>query len=195
MPKINDLQDLFLQELRDVLSAEQQILKALPKMIKMATSEELRAAFEKHRGQTEQQVQRLNRVFEKLGSKPRAHKCGGMEGIIDEGSEFLKHDIDDWARDAALIASAQKVEHYEIASYGTLRSYAKILGDEEAVGLLQQTLDEEGETDRELTRHAESGINFEAADDELVKGVDEEQETGIPRRSPGGERSGASRMQ
>ncbi|WP_428937059.1 ferritin-like domain-containing protein [Fontivita pretiosa] len=159
---MTSLQDLYLNELRDVLNAENQILKALPKMARKASSPELSQAFEEHLEQTRQHVQRLNRIFQNLGQTPRSRKCKGMEGIIEEGKDFMDEADSEQVLDAGLIATAQRVEHYEIAVYGTLRTYAQLLGDEEAARLLQQTLDEEGETDKKLTRLAESGINIEA---------------------------------
>jgi len=160
--KINSLQDLYIDELRDLYSAEAQILKALPKMVKAAQSEDLADALQKHLEQTRQHVARLEQIMEKMNLTPRRKKCEGMEGILDEGSDFLGSDVDDAVRDAALIGAAQRVEHYEIASYGTARTFARQLGDEEAAELLQQTLDEEAETDRKLTQLAEEHINREA---------------------------------
>jgi len=159
---MTSLQDLYVNELRDVLNAENQILKALPKMAKKASSPELSQAFEEHLEQTRQHVQRLNRIFQNMGQTPRSRKCKGMEGIIEEGEDFMDEADSEQVLDAGLIAAAQRVEHYEIAVYGTLRTYAKLLGDEEAARLLQQTLDEEGQTDKKLTKLAESGINIEA---------------------------------
>jgi ferritin-like metal-binding protein YciE len=159
---MTSLRDLYVNELRDMLNAENQILKALPKMAKKASSPQLSQAFEQHLEQTRQHVQRLNRIFESMGQTPRSRKCKGIEGIIEEGKDFMDQADNEQVQDAGLIAAAQRVEHYEIAVYGTLRTYAKLLGDEEAARLLQQTLDEEGETDKKLTKLAESGINIEA---------------------------------
>lgn len=161
--EMSTLQDLYLDELRDLLSAEGQIIKALPKMAKQANSPELKKAFETHLEESKVHVERLNKIFEKIGEKARPKKCKGMEGIIEEGKEFMEEAEDD-VMDAGLIASAQRVEHYEMAAYGTLRTYAKLLGDNEAAKLLQQTLDEEGMTDKKLTKLALSGINVEAAE-------------------------------
>jgi ferritin-like metal-binding protein YciE len=148
-------------ELRDVLDAEKQILKALPKMAKAAESEELRAAFQEHKAVTETQVERLETIFEGLGKAARGKHCVGMEGLLKEGEEMIKEEESGPALDAAMIASAQKVEHYEIAAYGTLATYAKLLENEEALALLGQTLDEEKETDEKLTQIA-SEINLVA---------------------------------
>jgi ferritin-like metal-binding protein YciE len=152
---LESMEDLFVHELKDLYSAEKQILKALPKMAKKASNPELRQAFQKHIDQTEQQVQRIETIFESLNGKPRGVKCIGMEGLIEEGQELMDEDMPESLRDAALIGAAQRVEHYEIAAYGTARSFAKQLGLDEAVRLLQQTLDEEAETDELLTSIAE----------------------------------------
>ena len=164
--EMNTLQDLYIDELRDLLSCESQIIKTLPKMAKAATSPQLQQAFQKHLGESQEHLERLNQIFETMGEKPRAKKCKGVEGIIEEGKEMMEESETDEARDAALIAAAQKVEHYEIASYGTVRTYAKLLGDDNAARLLQRTLDEEGNTDKKLTQLAESGINVEAREAE-----------------------------
>jgi ferritin-like metal-binding protein YciE len=164
--KMGSLHDLFIKELSDLHSAENQILKALPKMQKAASSPELQAAFEHHLEETKQQFSRLEHVFERLGEKPAKKPCKGMEGIIEEGSEVLGLKGDAATRDAALIASAQKVEHYEIASYGTVATYARMLGDMEAAKILGQILSEEKRTDEKLTQLAESQVNVEAAEAE-----------------------------
>jgi len=163
--KMESLHDLFVEELKDLYSAENQLVKALPKMAKAATAESLREAFQEHLEVTKQQVERLDRIFEGLGKSPRGKKCLAMEGLIAEGNELIqqKKEIEPGVMDAGLIAAAQKVEHYEIAGYGTVRTYAKLLGEDEAAELLQETLDEEGETDEKLTALAESEINVEAA--------------------------------
>jgi ferritin-like metal-binding protein YciE len=162
---IENLQDLFLHELKDIYDGEKRILKALPKMAKAASSDELRAGFEEHRNQTEQQVERLEKVFELLEKPARGKKCMGLEGLLEEGAEFMEEDAEPAVMDAGLIAAAQKVEHYEIATYGTLATYAKMLGLDEAVELLEETLAEEKETDEKLTELA-SQINFEAQESE-----------------------------
>lgn len=150
-------------ELRDLYSAETQIVKALPKMAKAASAPELRAAFEEHLAQTEEQVVRLEKIFKNLDVGPRGKKRKAIEGLIEEGKELMKKDAEPAVLDAGLIAGAQKVEHYEIASYGCVRTWAQMLGHDEAAALLQETLDEEGETNQKLTALAESGANEEAA--------------------------------
>src|SRR5919201_4557022 len=157
--KLDSLEKLYVDELRDLYNAENQLLKALPKMAKHASHEDLRQAFEEHLEQTKEQVSRLEEIFEKLDEKPTGKTCKGMKGLVEEGSEFLKENGDESVLDAALISAAQKVEHYEIAGYGTVRTFADMLGDKEAAKLLQQTLDEEGETDKRLTAIAESIVN------------------------------------
>lgn len=164
--KLDTLENLFVTELKDLLSAEKQLIKALPKMAKGATSESLRLAFEEHLEQTRGQVERLEKVFELVGKAPRAEHCKAMEGLIAEGSELLEEDGEPAVKDAALIGAAQKVEHYEISGYGTARSLAELLGLDEAVELLQETLDEEKETDVNLTKLALSEVNVEAKSSE-----------------------------
>jgi len=163
MKKMTTLEDMFVEELRDIYNAEKQLLKALPKMAKAASSEELRKAFEDHLEQTEGQVERLDKIFEKLGKRAAGKKCVAMEGLIEEGKELMEMEAEPSVLDAALIGAAQKVEHYEMATYGTLRTWATILGDEDAAELLQQTLDEEGEADKLLTDIAEEMVNLQAA--------------------------------
>jgi ferritin-like metal-binding protein YciE len=160
---LDSLEKLFLEELKDVYNAEKQILRALPKMAKTAESPELKQAFTKHLKETEGQVQRLERIFRELGQAARGKKCKGMEGLLEEGKEVLEEDGEPAVIDAALIASAQRVEHYEIAAYGCLRTYAQLLGYSQAEQLLQQTLEEEEAADRKLTELGESGINEAAA--------------------------------
>jgi ferritin-like metal-binding protein YciE len=169
--KLNSLHDLLVEELRDLYSAENMLLKALPRMAKAASSEELQAAFEEHLTQTEEQVRRLDRIFKQLGAKAKGKKCKAMEGLIEEGKEIMEQDGDEAVLDAAMIGAAQKVEHYEIASYGTARTFAQILGLDDVADLLQETLDEEADTDKRLTEIAESA-NYEAA---TVGGEDEEE--------------------
>jgi len=156
------LRDAFEEELKDVLSAEKQLLKALPKMAKAATHEDLKAGFEDHLEQTKTHVERLEKVFEMLDKTPRAKKCKAMEGLIEEGAELMEEDMEPDVLDAMLICAAQKVEHYEIATYGTLVTWARQLGMEEAASILHETLDEEKDTDMKLTELAETGINAEA---------------------------------
>ena len=167
MAALNDLRDLFVHELRDLYSAEKQITKALPKMIKAASNEDLRAAFEEHLEVTREQVSRLEQIFEGLGERPKGHKCKGMEGLIQENSEMLEEDADPDVCDAALIVGAQKVEHYEMAGYGSVRTFAEMLGETQAMRLLERTLREEEETDRRLTEIAK-GINVEAEEEQEV---------------------------
>ena len=158
----NSLKDLYLDELKDLYDAEQQIIKALPNLIDAASSEELQNALTEHLETTKQQAERLEQIFETMGEKAKGKKCKGMEGVIKEGSEVIEENDDDEVRDAGIISAAQRVEHYEIAAYGTVRTYATLLGDEESAELLEQTLHEEKEADRKLTELAEQ-INVEAA--------------------------------
>ena len=160
----NPLEELLVDELKDLYSAENQIIKALPKMAKASSSPELRRAFERHLEETKRQVERLNQIGEALDTKLTGKKCKGMEGLIEEGKEIMEEDFDENAIDAGLIGAAQKVEHYEIAAYGTARTHAEMLGYTKAAKLLQQTLDEEGATDKKLTALAESIINVEAVE-------------------------------
>ena len=160
--KLESLESLFVHELKDLLSGEKQLVKALPKMAKGASSEALRSAIEEHLEQTKAQVERLEEVFGLIERAPRAEHCEAMEGLIAEGAELLEEEGEDAVKDAALIAAAQKVEHYEISAYGTARTLAEMLGLTKAVDLLQQTLDEEKETDEKLTELAMSEINPEA---------------------------------
>jgi ferritin-like metal-binding protein YciE len=163
---LESLHDLYVDELRDLYSAENQLVKALPKMAKAAGDEGLRAAFQEHLEVTRGQVQRLERIFKQLGERPTGKKCVAMEGLIDEGKEMMEEDAPESVMDAALISAAQKVEHYEIAGYGCVRTYARLLGYDDAADLLQETLDEEGEADKKLTELAESAINVEAEEEE-----------------------------
>ena len=164
--KENALKELYIDELRDIYNAENQLTKALPKMAKAATSDELRAGFEGHLEQTKGHVERLERIFKELGEKPTGKKCKGMEGLVGEGDEMMKEDeLEGEALDAGLISAAQRVEHYEIAAYGGVRTYANLLGESDAAKLLEQTLKEEKETDQKLTKLAEK-INVEAEEEE-----------------------------
>jgi ferritin-like metal-binding protein YciE len=160
--EMNDLRDLYIDELRDLYSAEKQLLRALPKMAKNANDDKLRQAFETHTEETKGHVERLEQIFDKLGKKPGGKTCKAMQGLVEEGKEKMEEDAEPEVLDAGLISAAQRVEHYEIAGYGTVRTYAKLLGDEQAARLLQKTLDEEGQTDKKLTQLAESSINLEA---------------------------------
>jgi len=160
--EMDSLRKLYVDELKDLYSAEKQILQALPKMVKKASNDKLKKAFEEHLRVTEKQVERLDRIFEKLGKAARGKKCKGMEGLLEEGKEMMQEDMEPEVMDAALIAAAQRVEHYEMAGYGTVRTYAQLLGEDEQAKLLQQTLDEEGDADKLLSQLAESEINVEA---------------------------------
>jgi ferritin-like metal-binding protein YciE len=159
--ELESLQDLFVEEIKDLYNAENQLIKALPKMAKAATNKQLQKAFKDHLVQTKGHVKRLEQVFKNLGLKPRGKLCKAMKGLVEEGAETIKEDATDEVKDAALIASAQRVEHYEMAGYGCVRTYAKLLGHNDSADLLQQTLDEEGEADKKLTGLAE-GINVQA---------------------------------
>ena len=160
--KLNSMDDLFLHEIKDLYSAEKQLIKALPKMAKAAQNDELTAAFEKHRAETERQVERLEQVFALIDKKAQGKTCDAIVGITEEGAEIMKDYKGSPALDAGLIAAAQAVEHYEISRYGTLRTWAEELGLDDAVSLLQETLDEEKATDEALTKIAESVVNQEA---------------------------------
>jgi ferritin-like metal-binding protein YciE len=159
---LDSLKDLYIEQLQDLYSAENQILKALPDMEQRAQNHQLKDAFREHRRVTEEQVRRLDQIFDDLGASGKDHHCKGMEGLIKEGQEMIAEKGDADVIDAGLIAAAQRVEHYEIAGYGTVRTFAERLGHREHANLLQRTLDEEGETDKKLTRLAESTINPEA---------------------------------
>lgn len=161
MPAIKSLRDLLVDELRDLHNAENQLIKALPRMAKAASHEELKEGFQMHLEETREHVDRLDRCFQLLGEKARGKKCHAMEGLVEEGKEAIEEEAPDAIRDAKLIGAAQRVEHYEIAAYGTARSFAETLGETKIADLLQETLDEEGETDKKLTALAET-INEEA---------------------------------
>lgn len=167
MSKLASLDDLLVHELQDIYHAEGQILKALPKMAKAASHPDLKDAFEEHRRQTEGQVRRLEQAFKLLGVPAKGKKCEGMAGLLAEGQKLMEEDAEPPVMDAALIAAAQKVEHYEIASYGCVCTYAEMLGYDQVHELLGQNLDEEETTDQKLTALAESVINQEAEDAEL----------------------------
>jgi ferritin-like metal-binding protein YciE len=160
--KLDTLENLYISELRDLYSAENQLLKALPKMAKGASSPELKDAFEQHLEQTKGHVERLEQLFEQLDESPKGKTCRAMKGLIEEGSEILKEEGEESVLDAGMIVAAQKVEHYEMASYGSVRTFANLLGQDEAARLLQSTLDEESETNEILNRLAESVVNQEA---------------------------------
>jgi ferritin-like metal-binding protein YciE len=160
---LDTLHDLFVHELKDLYSAETQITKALPKLVTVANSEELKQAFQDHLELTEGHIQRLEDIFRDLQVTPRGKKCVGMEGLLEEGKDLMKEQAQDWVMDAGLIGAAQRVEHYEIAAYGTARDHAEKLGMYPAAQLLQQTLDEEGAADKKLTEIAAQSVNALAA--------------------------------
>jgi ferritin-like metal-binding protein YciE len=176
MSKINNLRDVYIEQLKDLYSAETQLIKALPKMAKAATSPELAQGFEDHLEQTKEHVARLEQIFEKLEEKPTGKTCKAMEGLVKEGAEAIEEDASPAAKDALLIAAAQRVEHYEIAGYGSVKTYAGLLGEDEAAELLSETLHEEVDTDEKLTEAAES-INVEAEN-----AGEEEEEVKAPAR-------------
>ena len=161
--ELQTLKDLYIHELKDLYSAEKQIIKALPKMIKAADNAQLKAGFEEHLGQTKEQAVRLEKLLASHDQTTRGPKCKGMEGVLKEGEEMIEEEADEEVRDAGLIGAAQRVEHYEIAGYGCARTYAELLGDKEGAKVLQQTLDEEADTDKKLTKLAKSTINVAAA--------------------------------
>ncbi len=160
--ELKTLHDLYVDQMRDLYNAETQLVKALPEMAKASSSANLRNAFEEHLGQTRQHVERLEHIFNKLNLKPEGKVCKGMQGLIAEGQETIKEKGDKDVKDAAIIAAAQRVEHYEMAGYGAVRTYAQMMGETDAASLLQKTLDEEGAADKKLTQLAEQGINMKA---------------------------------
>ena len=160
--ELNTLRDLYIHELKDLYSAEKQIIKALPKMVKAASNKQLSAAFAQHLEQTKKQAERLEEILASHNETTRGPKCEGMEGVLKEGDEMMMEDGEDEVRDAGLIAAAQRVEHYEIAGYGCAKTYAQLLGHKDDVKILQQSLDEEGATDKKLTKIAKAVINIKA---------------------------------
>src|ERR1700730_17208182 len=184
--KAETLQDLYLEQLRDLYDAENQLIKALPKMAKAASTPKLRKAFEDHLEQTREQAQRIETIFEGMGEKTKGQKCKAMEGLVKEGSEVIEEDMAEGVKDAALIAAAQRVEHYEIAGYGTVRTFANLLGESEAANLLEKTLEEEKETDEKLTEIAEQ-INVVAEE------AEESEEKEAPKPSNKGSRKPKTR--
>jgi ferritin-like metal-binding protein YciE len=195
MPATKTLHDAFLDELRDAYDAEKQLTKALPKLAKAATSEELRTAFKDHLTETEGHVKRLEQAFASLDEKPRGKHCDGIAGIIEEGKSVLEEEFDDATMDACLIASGQRAEHYEMAAYGSLIAWARAMGHSEAAKLLAETLEEEKAADEKLTTIAEGGINEEAARQahgEQGGGEDAEAVAKLPSRRAG---SDATRAQ
>lgn len=175
--KLDTLRKLYIEELRDVYNAEHQLLKALPKMTKVASAEELREALQDHLEETKGHVERIEEIFNELDESPKGKTCHGMKGLVEEGSEILEEKGEESVIDAGIIAAAQKVEHYEIATYGTLRTWAELLGESEAADLLQQTLDEEGDADKRLNELAEEIVNPEALSE-----TEEQEEVGVSRR-------------
>lgn len=180
MAETGTLKDAFLDELRDAYDAEKQVLKALPKMVKAATSEELRTAFQNHLEETRNQVARLEQAFGALGEKVRGKHCDGVAGIIEEGKSVMEEDFDEQTMDACLIAAGQRVEHYEMAAYGTLVAWAQALGHDEVAALLEETLNEEKAADEKLTAIAEGGVNQDAAS--AGSDVDADDEPAPPAR-------------
>jgi|SRR5580693_5643672 ferritin-like metal-binding protein YciE len=160
--ELETLKDLYLHELKDLFSAEQQLVKALPKMAKAASNKELAGGFQTHLEQTKEHAQRLQQILTSHKATTRGPKCKGMEGIVAEGAEMIEEEADDEVKDAGLISAAQRVEHYEMAGYGTARAYAELLGDQEGARLLQTTLEEERQTDEKLSKLAKSAINVAA---------------------------------
>ena len=185
---LETLHDLWVHELKDLYSAERQLVQALPKMAKAATSDELRTALETHLAETEEQVTRLEQILESFDESPRGQKCAGMEGLLDEGKDFIKEDADEDVMDAGIIVNAQKVEHYEIATYGAVVEYARIMGHTDALQLLEQTLQEEKNADQLLNRIAQDGINALAErdgnDEDLTAEEDREPETSEKKTAP-----------
>jgi ferritin-like metal-binding protein YciE len=175
MAKTTTLHELLIDELKDLYSAETQLTKALPKMAKAANDEALKAGFEEHLDQTHEHIARLDRVMELLEASPKGKVCKAMKGLVAEGEEKIDEDASPAVKDAALICAAQKVEHYEIAGYGTVRTFAELLGQDEVVSLLQETLDEEAETDRKLTELA-SSLNLKAETGGEAEEEDEDEE-------------------
>jgi ferritin-like metal-binding protein YciE len=187
------LRELYIDELRDLYSAETQLVKALPKMAKASTNEQLSEGFEEHLRQTSEHVSRLEQIFERLGEKASGKKCLGMEGLVKEGAEAIKEDYSDEIKDAAIIGAAQRVEHYEIAAYGTAKALAELLGEDEDVSLLQQTLEEEKQTDEKLTELAQE-VN-QTAQGEAGEEESDEDKVDSGRPSAGaGKRAKSSRV-
>lgn len=194
--KMQSLRDLYIEQLQDLYNAENQLIKALPKMAKGATSEALREAIREHLEVTRSQASRLEELFSTREENPKGKKCKAMEGLVEEGAEVLEEDMEDEVRDAALIAAAQRVEHYEIAGYGTVRTYATLLGDDEAAEVLQEILDEEKQADTKLSSLAEA-INVEAAAEgdgarrEQIEGEQEQPSVKKGRNAAGRNKSAA----
>jgi len=186
------LRDLYIEELKDLYSAEKQLVRALGKMAKNASNAELKAAFQNHLAETEGHVERLEQIFESLEASPRGKKCVGMEGLIEEANELLEEDAAEDVVDAGLISKAQHVEHYEMAGYGTVRAWAQLLGEDGHAQLLQQTLDEEMNADKLLSELAESTVNIEAATGEGEDSEEDESSSSSRGGSRGGSRGAKS---
>jgi ferritin-like metal-binding protein YciE len=182
--ELDTLRELYIDELKDLYSAETQLVKALPRMAKAASHPELKKAFETHLRQTEEHVARLDRIFEELEASPRGKKCVGMEGLIEEAKELLREKPDLDVLDAGLISKAQHVEHYEMAGYGTVRTYAQFLGEERQMALLQKTLDEEGDANTLLTEIAERSVNADAMEEAGAGTSDREVSRAVGSESP-----------
>jgi ferritin-like metal-binding protein YciE len=180
MPKITNLHEVYVEQLKDIYSAESQLIKALPKMAKAASAPDLKKGFEDHLEQTKEHAARLEKIFEALDEKPTGKKCKAMAGLVEEGAEAIEEDAAPAAKDSMLIAAAQRVEHYEIAAYGTVKAFAKLLGEDEAAEILDETLNEEVETDEKLTTAAGT-INAQA--NEGSEEEEEEEEKVAPTKS------------
>ena len=191
--ELSNLQDLLVENLKDLYSAETQILKALPKVAKKVENDQLREALTMHVKETEGQVKRLEQILSRMGEKPGGKKCHGMEGLIEEAKEMMEEDADPDVLDAGLIVDCQKVEHYEIAGYGSAVTFAKLLGDNESARLLAMTLDEEERADKKLSQIAESSINIEAASGADDEGESMSRSSGRSRSNGGGRKSSSRR--
>jgi ferritin-like metal-binding protein YciE len=181
MSSLSSLKDLLVEELKDLYSAENQLTKALPRLAKAAESEELKEAFETHLAETEEHANRIEKIMKQLGESPKGKKCKAMEGLVEEGKEVIEQDAEPALKDMALIVAAQKVEHYEIAGYGSARTLAELMGEQEIADILQETLDEEGKTDKLLTEIA-SGLNLEAESETEEEGAEESSSSSRSRR-------------
>jgi ferritin-like metal-binding protein YciE len=190
--QIETLRDLLIHELKDLYSAEKQLVKALPKVAKAATNTDLKAGVEQHLEETKEHVNRLEQIFERLGTSSRGPKCKGMEGLIEESATLIEDEPEEEVLDAGLICGSQKIEHYEIAGYGCARAFAELLGEEEVMELLQQTLDEEKATDEKLTELALTAVNVEAAGSEGAEASPRSGNGGKSKSSTAG-KSGGSR--
>ena len=195
--EMESLRDLYIDELKDLYSAEKQLVKALPKMVRLAAAPALKEAFTNHLAETKGHVERLEQIFQTLEASPRGKKCVGMEGLIEEANELAEEDPEEAVLDAGLISKAQHVEHYEMAGYGTVRTYALTLGESEHAELLQQTLDEEANADKLLTQLAEASVNIDAmlADREVSRAVASEARNagkGMAKRAGGASRKSTS---